>query len=225
MRAPGSRPPSWVTAAAAGRWCTATTSRTPTCGRARAGLVARCSTSATGRAPRCSRWPPRLRARRGIGARSAPSRSPRPRRRWEASPRRWRWTSTWTRARRSAYSAGSRATADSWTRRTCTTGHGGPTRLDASASRARHCDSDTRLRGVRPEQLHLVGTQLLVLPSADVADLAIRVVVPSLTGHRVGDRLGELVGAYGGQCVERRQVAEAPGAIRVWDDGVIQPAG
>src|SRR5436190_14699546 len=56
-------------------------------------------------------------------------------------------------------------------------------------------DSDTRLRTVRPEQLHLVGAEFLVLPGADIADFAAGVVVPSLTGHWVGDRLGELVGS------------------------------
>src|SRR2546425_7674725 len=85
--------------------------------------------------------------------------------------------------------------------------------------------SNTRLRAVRPEQLHLVGAEGLVLPGTDVADLAIGVVVPPLAGHRVGDRLGELVGADGRQRVERRQVGEAPRAIRVWDDRVIQTAG
>src|SRR6266550_385618 len=85
--------------------------------------------------------------------------------------------------------------------------------------------SNTGLSAVRPKQLHLVGAEGLVLPSTDVTDLAIGVVVPPLAGNRVGNRLGELVGADGRQRVERRQVAEAPRAIRVWDDRVIQPAG
>src|SRR2546427_757590 len=84
-------------------------------------------------------------------------------------------------------------------------------------------DSDTPLRAVRPDQLHRVSAELLVLPGTDVADLAIGVVIPPLTGHRVGDRLGELVGADRRQRVERLQVAEAPRAIGIRNDRVIQP--
>jgi len=86
----GKQPTIVGTAAAAGRWCMQTISPTPTCEPGRAVSVARCLTSATGRAPRRSRWRPRPRAPRATGVRSAPCRSPRPRRRWGISPRRWR---------------------------------------------------------------------------------------------------------------------------------------
>ena len=51
--------------------------------------------------------------------------------------------------------------------------------------------SDAAAHPVRPEQLHLVGAERLVLPGADITDLAIGVVVPPLAGNRVRDRLGE----------------------------------
>jgi hypothetical protein len=46
---------------------------------------------------------------------------------------------------------------------------------------------------VRPLELDGVGAEDLRLPSTNVANLPVRVVVPPLTGHGVRDRFAELV--------------------------------
>src|SRR5450755_4322148 len=57
--------------------------------------------------------------------------------------------------------------------------------------------SDRHLRTsfvfVRPFQLHGITTVLPGLPRANVANLAIVVVVPALTGYRISDRLTQLM--------------------------------
>jgi hypothetical protein len=42
---------------------------------------------------------------------------------------------------------------------------------------------------VRPLHLHCVIPQFLSLLAADIANLAVKVVVPSVAGYRIGDRL------------------------------------
>src|SRR5487761_239088 len=73
---------------------------------------------------------------------------------------------------------------------------------------------------VRPLQLDAVGAELLCLPGADVADLAIAVVIPTLAWDRVRDRFTELVRS--GRCdrVEHGQPAAAAGAVGIWHDRV-----
>src|SRR5271165_2073672 len=51
--------------------------------------------------------------------------------------------------------------------------------------------SDALPRLVRPFELHAKAAQGFCLPGANVADLAVRVVIPTLPRHRVGDRLAE----------------------------------
>src|SRR5579859_750995 len=67
---------------------------------------------------------------------------------------------------------------------------------------------------VRPKELNRVVSQLFGLPGADVADLAVLVVVPALARDGVGDRLGQFVRAGGGERVERLEVAGA--AVAAW---------
>ena len=47
---------------------------------------------------------------------------------------------------------------------------------------------------VGPFELDRVGAKLFCLPSADVTDFAVAVVVPALSGDRVGDGFTEFVG-------------------------------
>ena len=51
---------------------------------------------------------------------------------------------------------------------------------------------------VRPLELHRVIPQFLGLPGADIADLAVRVVVPPLARYRIGDRFAKLMRTGGG---------------------------
>ena len=49
-------------------------------------------------------------------------------------------------------------------------------------------------RSIRPLELDRVFAQLLGLPGADIADLSVAVIVPTLAGDRIGDRFAKLVG-------------------------------
>src|ERR1700704_2530320 len=49
-------------------------------------------------------------------------------------------------------------------------------------------------RPIRPFELDRVFAQLLGLPGADIADLSVGVIVPTLAGDRIGDRFAKLVG-------------------------------
>src|SRR6478735_9100189 len=64
--------------------------------------------------------------------------------------------------------------------------------------------SHALILGVGPLLLHPVGSNLLLLPGANVADLAICIVVPPGSWHRVGDGFAELMGADRGEPVEER---------------------
>ena len=50
------------------------------------------------------------------------------------------------------------------------------------------------IRPIRPLELDCVFAQLLGLPGADIADLSVGVIVPTLAGDRIGDRFAKLVG-------------------------------
>src|SRR5206468_11301567 len=80
--------------------------------------------------------------------------------------------------------------------------------------------SDALVRLVRPFELHSVGTELPGLPGADVADLAIGIVVPPLSRNGIGIRLAQLVRAGGRQRVEHREAARTVGAARIGHDGI-----
>src|SRR5450631_1559934 len=60
---------------------------------------------------------------------------------------------------------------------------------------------------VGPFQLHRVGPDLLRLPSADVADLTVVVVVPALSRNRVGDGFAQLMRTGRREGIERRESA------------------
>jgi len=50
------------------------------------------------------------------------------------------------------------------------------------------------IRAIRPFELYCEFTQLLALPGADIADLAVSVIVPPLAGNRIRDRFAKLMG-------------------------------
>src|SRR5205085_9294845 len=89
---------------------------------------------------------------------------------------------------------------------------------------AHRCRSDAGVGRVRPLALDGVRADLLGLPGADVADLAVGVVVPPLPGDRVGDRFAQLVRASRRERVQRRQAAGTARAAREGHDGVKDPA-
>src|SRR5450755_4008662 len=80
--------------------------------------------------------------------------------------------------------------------------------------------SNACLSLVRPLELDCVGTEYFCLPSADVADLTVGIVVPALTGNGVCDRLTELMRARRGQCLEWRECAGTPRTPRKRHDRV-----
>src|SRR5206468_8990182 len=97
--------------------------------------------------------------------------------------------------------------------------HFGVSDTTVSAMR-RLATSDALVRLVRPFELHSVGTELLGLPGADVADLAIGSVVPPLPRNGIGNRLAQLVRAGGRQRVEHREAARTAGAARIGHHGI-----
>src|SRR5579872_7423508 len=66
---------------------------------------------------------------------------------------------------------------------------------------------------VRPLLLHRILADLLRLPCADIADLAVVLVVPALPWYRIGDGLAQLMRAGRGQCVQRGHAPQAAAAI------------
>src|SRR5215813_11562146 len=79
---------------------------------------------------------------------------------------------------------------------------------------------DTCLRRIRPLELHHVAAYGLRFPCADVANLAIRVVVPSGTRNWVGDRLTEFVRRSGSQRIRSGKPALASGTSGIGHHGV-----
>src|SRR5689334_6071093 len=79
---------------------------------------------------------------------------------------------------------------------------------------------DALILAVRPFELDRVVAELLGLPGAYVADLAVVVVVPALAGDRVRDGLAQLVRAGGGQRVDGRETARAALAPGIRHRGV-----
>jgi hypothetical protein len=73
---------------------------------------------------------------------------------------------------------------------------------------------------VRPLELDLIGSERLRPPGADIADLAIGIVVPTLPRYWVGDRFAELVRTGRRQCVKIGQAAETSGATRIRHDRI-----
>src|SRR5690349_6099535 len=81
-----------------------------------------------------------------------------------------------------------------------------------------------RARSVGPFELDSVVAKRAGLPSADVTDFAVGVVVPALPGNGIGDRLAEFVRGRRGKCVERRESAGAAGTARIGHYGVVDVA-
>ena len=79
--------------------------------------------------------------------------------------------------------------------------------------------------GVGPFELDGVGAELFGFPGADVADFAVAVVVPALTGNGVGDGFAEFVGRGGSERGEERESADAAGAAREGHGGVEDTVG
>jgi hypothetical protein len=65
------------------------------------------------------------------------------------------------------------------------------------------------MRLIRPFQLNRVLADLLSCPGADVANLPVRVVVPTLSGDRIGDCHTQFVGTGRGQRVNSCQATQA----------------
>src|SRR6266851_2033447 len=70
-------------------------------------------------------------------------------------------------------------------------------------------------RVVGPLELHRVGAKRPGLPGADVADLAVLIVIPTLAGDGIGDRLAQLVRAGRGERIQYGQRSDASTAIGV----------
>jgi hypothetical protein len=62
------------------------------------------------------------------------------------------------------------------------------------------------------------------VPSADIANLAMGIVVPPLAWYRTGHRFAKLMRAGGGQSIYVRHPARAPRAIRKRHYGVVNAA-
>src|SRR5258706_9387997 len=77
------------------------------------------------------------------------------------------------------------------------------------------CNSHTRARLVRPFQLNRVTAESTCFPRANVADLTVAVVVPSLAGHWIGDGLAKFVRGGGSERVGDGKAAGAPGTAGV----------
>src|SRR5439155_10438517 len=79
---------------------------------------------------------------------------------------------------------------------------GGNREQEDAASRGSRL-SHASVLGVRPFHLDIVSGHLFEVPRADVADLTIHNVVPSLPRYRIGNRLAKFVGAGARKRVER----------------------
>jgi hypothetical protein len=64
---------------------------------------------------------------------------------------------------------------------------------------------------VRPFQLNRVSPNFLSLPRADVTDFTIRIVIPTLAGNRVRNRLAQLVRRRRGKRIKYRKATRTPG--------------
>ena len=73
---------------------------------------------------------------------------------------------------------------------------------------------------VRPLELHDVVADCLGFPGANIADLAVVVVVPALAGNGIRNRLAELVRGGGSQCFEHSQPSDAPLAAGIRHHGI-----
>src|SRR6266478_4861473 len=73
---------------------------------------------------------------------------------------------------------------------------------------------------VGPFELDGIATEGPSLPSADVADFAFVIVVPTLAGDGVGNGFAEFVGRSGRERVEVSESAETPRAAGIGHDGV-----
>src|SRR4029077_21126927 len=80
--------------------------------------------------------------------------------------------------------------------------------------------SDAGAGLIRPFQLNSIIPDLFCLPSADVADLAVNVIVPALSRDRVRYRLAKFVGSRRGQGIQDAQAACAASATRIRHDSV-----
>src|SRR5579859_324050 len=79
---------------------------------------------------------------------------------------------------------------------------------------------NTAIRAVRPLLLHGIVADRFCLPGADVADFAVGLVIPALTGNRVCDRLVEFVRTGGCERVKCREVGGASRTVGIGHDGV-----
>src|SRR5262244_3448903 len=93
-------------------------------------------------------------------------------------------------------------------------------RPERRSSHSVYPELDAGLGGVGPFELHCVSVQLLGFPGANVADLPVRVVVPALSRHWIGNGFAQLMRRRGGQGVEHVEFALATGAIRIGHGGV-----
>src|SRR6185437_17057151 len=71
--------------------------------------------------------------------------------------------------------------------------------------------SEAAASAVRPFLLNRVLSNLLGLPSANVSNLAVLVVVPSLAGYWVGDGLAQFMRSGNRECLKARKTGRATG--------------
>lgn len=75
-----------------------------------------------------------------------------------------------------------------------------------------YCGLHTFVLRIGPLELDVIAGDLLEVPSADIADFAVVVVIPALAGDGVGNGFAEFVGACAGEGVEDGLIAEAASA-------------
>src|SRR5258706_3076264 len=95
-------------------------------------------------------------------------------------------------------------------------------RISARNSALSKClrNSHARPRFVRPFQLDRVTAERPCFPRANVADLTVAIVVPSLAGHRIGDGFAKFVRGGGSERVDDAKAAGAPGTSGVRHDRI-----
>src|SRR3974377_1097892 len=97
--------------------------------------------------------------------------------------------------------------------------------MSKTGDESSHSKSNAGIGGVGPFELDGVVAELLGLPGADVADLAVIVVVPALTRNGIGDGFAEFMGRSRRERGEGVESTETAGAARKGHHGIVDAAG